>query len=231
MSKLHYVITGASRGIGLELTRQALQAGHHVSALVRSPEKAEKLQKLAKESGNSLRVFKVDVLSEDSIESFSRELGGEAIDVLINNAGILLDGDTPFENVDLGHVRESFDVNTIAPMLVTQILLPALKKSSEPKLVNVTSLMGSIADNGYGHSYGYRMSKAALNMFTKTFAVDHKGITAFVVHPGWVKTDMGGSEAPTQPEESAAGILKKITSSGPKNSGHFYDFEGDELPW
>lgn len=231
MSKLHYVVTGASRGIGLELTRLALAAGHRVSALSRNP--SERLQSLSKTHPEAFRSFRVDILSEDSIRAFAKELGEkDPIDVLINNAGILLDGSTAFEQISLEHVRESFDVNTIAPMRVTQVLLPWLKKSSHPKLINITSLMGSIADNnGWGHSYGYRMSKAALNMFTKTISVDFPEITAVVIHPGWVKTDMGGKDAPTATEESARGILKKISEVTKKNTGHFYDFEGDELPW
>jgi NAD(P)-dependent dehydrogenase (short-subunit alcohol dehydrogenase family) len=231
MSKLHYVITGASRGIGLELTRQSLKTGHRVSALVRNPARSEKLQALTREFPETLKIHEVDVLKAASIETFAKTLGKEPIDVLINNAGILPEGGNSFEEIKMESIEECLAVNTVSPARVTQILFPWLKKSAQPKLVNITSLMGSIADNESGHSYAYRMSKAALNMLTKTIAVDHPGMIAFVIHPGWVKTDMGGPQAPTHADESARGILKKVAEARPADSGRFFDFSGEELPW
>jgi NAD(P)-dependent dehydrogenase (short-subunit alcohol dehydrogenase family) len=229
--KSHYVITGAGRGIGFELTRQALMAGHRVSALVRSPAKAAGVTDLATKFSQTLKIYPVDVLSDSSVTTFVHDLAGEGVDVLINNAGAYLDSDSGFENLDLKKAEETFAINTVGPMRMTRALLPNLKKGHSPKVVNITSLMGSIEDNGSGGSYAYRMSKTALNMFTKTFSNDYSGITAFVIHPGWVKTDMGGAGAPTSPEESAQGIHKVIDGATKKSSGHFYDFEGEELPW
>jgi NAD(P)-dependent dehydrogenase (short-subunit alcohol dehydrogenase family) len=232
MSKLHYVITGASRGIGLEMTRQALKAGHRISALVRNPGRSEKLQALSREYPETLKIHEVDVLKSASIEAFAKTLGkAEPIDVLINNAGILPEGGNSFEEIRMQALEECIAVNSIAPARVTQILFPWIKKSGSPKLINITSLMGSIADNESGHSYAYRMSKTALNMLTKTIAVDYPQLIAFVIHPGWVKTDMGGPQAPTSVDESARGILKKVAEARHEDSGRFFDFSGEELPW
>jgi NAD(P)-dependent dehydrogenase (short-subunit alcohol dehydrogenase family) len=228
---IHYVISGAGRGIGLELTRQALQAGNRVSALVRHPEKATQLQSLKHDFADKLQVFSVDVTEDSAVKSFSKQIEKTAVDVLINNAGAYLDTDSDFETLDLAKVMDTFAINSVAPMRLARALLPELKKSKHPKLINITSLMGSIADNEGGGSYAYRMSKTALNMFVKTFSRDFPEITALVIHPGWVKTDMGGQAAPTSVEESAKGIHAVISSTPHSKSGHFFDFEGDELPW
>lgn len=229
--KTHYVITGAGRGIGLELTKQALEAGDQVSALVRSPEKSTGISELSKKFPKTLRVFPVDVLSDSSVQSFVRDLAGEGVDVLINNAGRYMDGNSGLKDLDLQKVADTFAVNSIGPMRVTRALLPNLNKGKNPRVANITSLMGSIEDNESGGSYAYRMSKAALNMFNKSFAIDFPEVISMVIHPGWVKTDMGGAGAPTSPKESAEGIHKIISQATKKNSGHFFDFEGDELPW
>jgi NAD(P)-dependent dehydrogenase (short-subunit alcohol dehydrogenase family) len=229
--KTHFVITGAGRGIGFELAKQALAGGAQVTALAREPLKAAKLQALHRDYPDTLKLLPADVTSDASIESLLRMLEDRAIDVLINNAGAYLDDDANFERLPLQNVMDNFAINAVGPMRVTRALLPHLKKSKQPKLIHITSLMGSITDNQGGGSYAYRMSKAALNMFAKSFSRDYPAITTLVIHPGWVKTDMGGDNAPTLPSESASGILKVIVGSSPKKSGHFYDFEGNELPW
>ena len=231
---LHFVITGASRGIGFELASQALAAGHRVTAIVRSPHQAESLKRLGAE------VLAGDVTSKKDFEEAARKINAP-IDVLINNAGIFLsdsrgeverdDEGEKFENLDTQHLAKTFDVNTLGPIRVTQALLPLLQKSKNPKVIQITSLMGSIADNTSGGCYGYRMSKAALNMFNKCLANDFPGLIAIVMHPGWVKTDMGGERAPTSPQESAQGIHRVIARLERKESGQFFDFEGDALPW
>lgn len=229
--KTHFVISGAGRGIGLELAKQALASDNQVTAIARHPEKSPRLQTLQKEYKDHLKILSADVTDDSSIEGFARLLEGQPVDVLINNAGAYLDDDAGFESLDLNKVIENFSINSVGPMRLTRALLPHLQKSECPKLVNITSLMGSIADNQGGGSYAYRMSKAALNMFAKSFSRDYPKITTLVIHPGWVKTDMGGENAPTLPSESARGILKVIASTPLQKSGHFYDFEGNELPW
>ena len=116
-------------------------------------------------------------------------------------------------------------------MRVTRAFLPHLRQSAQPKLIHITSLMGSIADNESGGYYGYRMSKAALNMFNKSFAIDYPEVISLVVHPGWVKTDMGGPQAPLPPEIAVRGILSVVNRATTKQTGKFFDYEGNELPW
>jgi NAD(P)-dependent dehydrogenase (short-subunit alcohol dehydrogenase family) len=231
MEKKIFVISGTSRGIGLELARQALKAGDTVWALARVPSKSEKLEKLAKEFPETLKIASVDVTSDSSVAAFAQKLGNTPVDILINNAGAYLDQEADFETLDFKKVVETFEINTVGAMRMSKALLPHLKKSRKPKLIHVTSLMGSIADNESGGAYAYRISKVALNMFSKSFSCDFPEITSAVIHPGWVKTDMGGSNAPTTIEESAKGIHNVISGLSLDKSGSFYDFEGESLPW
>jgi NAD(P)-dependent dehydrogenase (short-subunit alcohol dehydrogenase family) len=229
--KKTYIITGTSRGIGLELTQQLLKAGNSVYALARDPEKSKPLTSLKTQFSDQIRIYAVDVKSDEQIAAFTKELGKNTpVDVLINNAGMYGEG-ADLKDISFDTTMDTFLTNTIAPMRVTRALLPNLEKSQNPKVVHITSLMGSIHDNSSGGYYGYRMSKAALNMFSKSFSIDFKKITSLVVHPGWVQTDMGGPDAPTQPHESAKGIISVIEKATLKDSGKFFDFEGDELPW
>lgn len=229
--KQHYLITGTSRGIGLEMTRQLLEAGHAVHALSRSPEKSKPLMTLRESHHNQLFLFTVDVNSDAEVASFVGKMDQQAIiDVLVNNAGVYGDARS-FEKLSLEETKQTILTNSIAPMRITRALLPFLKRSNQPKVAHITSLMGSIADNESGGSYGYRMSKAALNMFHKSFTIDHPNIISLAIHPGWVQTDMGGENAPTDPAESVKGILKVISNASLRDSGRYLDFEGNELPW
>lgn len=230
MSKT-YVITGTSRGIGLEMTRQLLSAGERVIAVARTPEKSTGLQELKERFGSSLAVFAADINSDAQIAEWVRKIDpAQRIDVLINNAGIYGDGED-FEALSFEATLKTIETNAIGPMRVTRALLPWLKKSTSPKVAHITSLMGSIDDNTSGGSYGYRMSKVALNMFHRSFSIDYPSITSLVIHPGWVQTDMGGEEATTPVHESVRGILNVISRATIEDSGKFYDYEGGELPW
>jgi NAD(P)-dependent dehydrogenase (short-subunit alcohol dehydrogenase family) len=128
-------------------------------------------------------------------------------------------------------MQETFDTNVLGPLRMSQALLPHLRRASQPKLVNITSLMGSIADNSSGGSLAYRTSKAALNMVTKNFAREENGITVLCLHPGWVQTDMGGDRAPLTTKASAEGILDVVLKSGSGDTGKFFNYSGKELPW
>ncbi len=220
------VITGASRGIGLELTHQRLQKGDAVFAFARAPEAAPELQALKMKFSGALTLAPLDLNHDHFTDEIVRRLKQvPAVDLLINNAGVYHEGET------LPDFLNSFQVNSVAPFLITRALLPQLKKSAKPIAAHITSLMGSISDNQSGGSYAYRASKSALNMISKTIAQDEPWLISVVIHPGWVQTRMGGAEAPTTVSESAAGILNVISGLSSLNSGQFFDFEGDHLPW
>jgi NAD(P)-dependent dehydrogenase (short-subunit alcohol dehydrogenase family) len=215
------LITGANRGIGLELSRQLSDRGDEVVALCRkaSPE----LKALG------LRLFEgVDVTDRTALEAVSRELGDTQIDILINNAGIF-ENET-FDDLDLDRIRRQFEVNALGPLVVTSTLRRHLTKGS--KVILMTSRMGSIDDNGSGSFYGYRMSKAALNMAGVNLAHDFrsKGIAVAMLHPGFVATEMTGrSGIPVS--ESAEGLVARIDGLRLEDSGGFWHANGEPLPW
>lgn len=228
-----YAVTGTSRGIGLELTRQLLQKENTVLALARNPSGSSALLQLKETYPKRLNLFSVDVTSDEQVFNLVKLIeksGIKLIDVLINNAGTYGE-DANLEKLSLEEVLKTFSTNAVAPMRMIRALLPFLRQSKEPKMISITSQMGSIADNDSGGFYGYRMSKAALNMFHKSLSLEYPQMTSFVINPGWVKTDMGGPDAPTSPEESVRGILSVIENAHIKDNGKFFDFEGGELPW
>lgn len=229
VQKKNIVVTGSGRGIGFEMCKQALEAGHSVWAWARTV--TPELEELAGNFGEMLHIVRCDVTQDTSVATAAQETKAEAIDLLINNAGAYLDSGKNFKTVDFDAVAENFAINAISPMRVTRALLPKLEKAGAPVVTNITSLMGSVEDNTSGGSYAYRMSKSALNMFTKCFSCDFKKITSIAMHPGWVQTRMGGKEAPTTPQESAAGILEVSLNATSKANGSFVDFEGDTIPW
>lgn len=227
MLSWNIVITGTSRGIGLELVKVALERGHQVLAVARSPEKSTELVELQKKAGDRLQTFAQDVSVPEAATHIRTRVSEkwDHVDLLINNAGILRKGDSPQD------LLQSFQVNSMAPFLITRELLPLLKKSASPKVLQITSQMGSIADNSSGGYYAYRSSKAALNMMTKSLSIDQPWLSCLVAHPGWVQTDMGGRSAPTLPKESAQGLWKLVEGMSSKNSGSFFTEKGRELPW
>lgn len=220
------LITGANRGLGLEFARQYAGAGWRVIGTARRPDAATELVNLGVE------VVQLDVTDLASVTRLARVLDGRPIDVLVNNAGIFPMATTVPE-IDFDDVLRTLDVNTVGPMRVTQALLPNLRLGSEKKIINITSNLGSIADNTDGRFYGYRESKAALNMFTRSLAAELRGegFTCIVMNPGWVQTDMGGPNAPLEAPESIAGIRAVIDRLTPADSGTFWTHEGQQLPW
>lgn len=220
------LITGANRGIGLELARQYTAAGWQVIGTARKPEQAAELRAL------NARVLQLDVTDQQSIDRMAEALGNQAVDLLINNAGILPHMRT-IADVKFDDVTRTFAVNTLGPMRVSRALLPNLRSSDGKMVVNITSRLGSIANNSGGGFYGYRESKAALNMFTRSLANELRadGFICVVVHPGWVQTDMGGANATLTVEESAQGIRNVIENLSPEDSGTFWNFDGAPLPW
>ena len=226
------LITGASRGIGLEFARQYAEAGWRVHACCRDPQKAGKLQQVADKYTDLVTLHTLDVGDSGQIKRLVNALSDEAIDLLINNAGIYL---PDYENGQISErtLIESFRINSIAPLIIAEAFADNLDKGSHKKIVNITSKMGSIDDNTSGGRYAYRSSKAALNMVTKSLAVDlaPRGISAIVLHPGWVQTDMGGSNASTSVEKSVTGMRAVIERIKLKDSGKFYGYDGKEIPW
>ncbi len=222
---MRVLITGASRGIGKEFVRHYLAAGDEVHAVTRNP------AKLADLANSKLTVHAVDLEAKDGAATLAKAFEGRAIDLLVNNAGTFLDRQFNFKTLPIDVVTKSFEVNTILPMRLCQALLPNLLAGKSAKVAQITSLMGSIADNSSGGCYGYRMSKTALNMFNRCFSLDHPSLTSIVFHPGWVKTDMGGENAPTSVEDSVRGMTKILAGLKNDQTGKFYDFEGEELPW
>ncbi len=221
------IITGASKGIGLELCHVALQKKFAVCAFARHASSSPGLKKLSADFGENLQSFDLDVTSGDAANRILNAIKAwNCVDVLINNAGVL-EQDTTEEAL-----MHSFRVNSVAPLLLTTALMPLLKTSNKPVVANITSRMGSISDNGSGGYYGYRASKTALNMLSKSVAIDNPWLTAIVIHPGWVQTDMGGSAAPVPAADSAKGIWNVIeTARKNSSSGKFFDYMGEALPW
>ena len=222
---MNVIITGTSRGIGLELTKQSLEKGYMTLAVARKSTHSDALLKLGEQYKNIFQFLDLDVSLEQKIPAIAKAVESwKSVDVLINNAGMYAKGDSQEDFL------KSFTVNTIAPYLVTKALLPKLQQSSQPKVVQISSLMGSVADTS-GGAVVYRSSKAALNMVNKVISGDHSFLTAIVMHPGWVKTDMGGSTAPVEIPDSAKGIWTVITKLKHDDTGKFFNFRGENLPW
>lgn len=217
-----YVITGANRGIGLELCRQLSARNDRVIGVCRgaSPELA----------GLDVRVEEgVDVTEPASVAALVQRLDGTRVDVLVNMAGILTR--ESLDDLDFDRIVRQFHVNAVGPLRLTAALLPLMGEGS--KVVLVTSRMGSIGDNTSGGRYGYRMSKAALNMAGVSLAHDlrPRGIAVGIVHPGFVRTDMTGQQGLIDPPESAAGIVARVDELSLQNSGSFWHQNGELLPW
>lgn len=227
------LITGANRGLGLEFATQYARDGWRVHACCRAPGKARDLAKLAAASGGAIVVHAVDVGDPASVAALAKALSGEAIDVLVNNAGVYGGDSQSFGKVDGGTWDETLRINALGPLLVTQAFAGHLAKGSQRAVLCVSSKMGSIADNTSGGSYVYRASKAALNAVVKSLALDlgKRGITVVVVHPGWVKTDMGGRGAPLDAPTSIAGLRKVVAGLKPADAGRFVNYDGTPLPW
>ncbi|HTP76959.1 MAG TPA: SDR family oxidoreductase [Rhizomicrobium sp.] len=224
------LITGANRGIGLEFAKQYAAEGADVIACCRNPATADALNALARAA--QFEVMPLDVTAPASVAALKSALNGRPIDILINNAGVGGPRNEPQGTIDFDAWVETLKTNSIAPMLVSLALHDNLKASKLRKLVTITSMMGSIAGHG-GGAYAYRASKAAVNSvmhgLSKEWAKD--GIAIGIYHPGWVKTDMGGSSAPVTPQDSVKGLRAQIAKLSPANSGAYLDFQGKEIAW
>ncbi len=216
------VVTGANRGIGLEVARQMAARGDDVIAVCR--------QSSAELAETDVRIIEgIEVTDDAACQRLTDTLDGETIDILVNNAGILKQ-DT-LSGVDYGEMLEQYQVNTIGPLRITRALLDNLREGS--RVAIVTSRVGSIEDNGSGSNYGYRCSKSAANMVGMNLHHDlsPRGIAVMLLHPGYVATDMTGGSGDATPVESAAGLIARLDELNLSTSGSFWHAEGYELPW
>jgi NAD(P)-dependent dehydrogenase (short-subunit alcohol dehydrogenase family) len=221
-------VTGCGRGIGLELVSQAIDLGWNVSGSVRDRETADTL---ARQFPGRLGVFVFDVTDAEAIRAAAAGFDG-AIDILVNNAGIIGPDRQSTLDMDFDGFAETLAVNTLAPLRVAQAFLPNLRKSDNPRILTVSSAMGRMS---YAKSdrIAYRASKAAVNKVMQGLAADleGEGIAVRLLHPGWVRTDMGGAGADISPEESAAGILEVARNTTIAETGTFVNWDGTAVPW
>ena len=221
------LITGANRGLGFEFARHYLADGWQVYAACRDPASASELRRLAEDK------LAMDLTDPASIRAAATELDGQAIDLLLNNAGIIGPRGQTIGNIDYEAWAEVLAVNTMGPMRVSEAFVEHVASSERKLIVTLTSGMGSIADNTSGGSIVYRSSKAAVNMVVRSLTIDlaPRGITCVVVNPGWVRTDMGGPNASLEPSESISALRRLIATFGPEQSGKFFNHTGREYPW
>lgn len=215
------LVTGVNRGIGLELCRQLAARGDDVIGTCRSP--SDELEAI------DISVVKdIDVADDESVQRLRRALRGRSLDMLIHNAGILQPDQ--FESINFDSMRRQFEVNTLGPLRVIRALADNLQKGSRVGIVS--SRVGSVGDNGSGNNYGYRVSKAAVNMVGKNLSHDlgKRGIAVMLMHPGLVATDMTGGRG-TDPADAARGLIERMDELSMKTTGTFWHAEGYELPW
>ncbi|HET7601522.1 MAG TPA: SDR family oxidoreductase [Gemmatimonadales bacterium] len=232
-------VTGANRGIGHEVVRQCAARGDQVVAAARSQRSTEAL---GREFGDNVIPVRCDVRDDASITAARQQLEQytDRIDLLVNSAGLYsLHADhwdpsaTAFDTISRAELNTVFDVNATGSMLIIKAMLPLLRRSDRPRILNLTSLMGSVSARTSPGDYAYAASKAALNIMTRSFAAEFRGegITAVAITPGWVRTDMGGAGAALAPEESVRGLLVTADQLTLAQSGTFIDYQGVPQPW
>ncbi|MCU0734921.1 MAG: SDR family oxidoreductase [Methylotetracoccus sp.] len=227
------LVTGANRGLGLEFCRQYANEGWNVLACCRSPETATRLTELER-TNPTVHVHRLDVSDLAAIDRLGQSLRGTVIDVLINNAGVYGDtASTAFGRIDYARWLEVLRINSLAPVKMTETFLDHLRSGERRLTVAITSLMGSIGDNTSGGAILYRSSKAALNAAMKSLSFDLRGfgIGVLMLHPGWVRTDMGGTNAPLDVMASVGGMRQVIDHYHPSLSGQFLNYCGESEPW
>lgn len=226
------LITGANRGLGLSLVKIGLEEGHVIFAGVRdiAGQKIAQLTELKGQYEGQLNIVQLDVTNEKSVIAATGQVN-ESLDVIINNAGILNEREKSIEDLDLEACRLAFDINTLGPIRVIKHFLPLLRNGEKQSIINISSESGSLI-NAYSGDYPYGLSKVALNMLSEKLHVTLKDadIQVLSVHPGWMKTDMGGSQAPTSPTDTAQGIYRLIDRQVYINSDHvFIDYQGEAM--
>ena len=239
------LITGAGRGLGLEMARQYLADGWQVIACARSPDRCPELHALAGQAnkpGAQLEIMALDVTDHAAIDALAEKMRGRPIDVLLNSAGTMGAGNFAAQGISFGKFgtsdfadwEQTFRINTFGPMKMAEAFVTHVAQSEQKKIVSVTSIMGSIARNTIGGMYAYRASKAALNAVMHSLAIDlgrkHQ-IIAIPIHPGWVRTDMGGPRADIDAATSVSGMRSVIAGLDLAKGGRYWMYNGEELPW
>jgi NAD(P)-dependent dehydrogenase (short-subunit alcohol dehydrogenase family) len=228
------LITGSNRGLGLEWARQYAVEGWRVYASCRFPEQADELQRLAVEHAD-LSIHRLDVTRPEEIRQLGEELGDAPLDLLVNNAGIYRErwGRDRLGRIDYGDWQDTLAVNTLGAIRLSEALIENLARSGSGLIVAISSHMGSIAEIGSPNDYAYRSSKAALNAAMKGLSLEigERGVGVLLFHPGWVRTRMGGEDAPLSPEDSVAGMRRQVAGYTSRRSGRFYGHDGHEIPW
>ena len=224
------LVTGSSRGIGLELCRHFLAQGERVIATCRQPDKADLLGELA--VNPNLQILALEVADPASVDRLVASLNGSVVDVLVNNAGIMGGEHQSMEDMDYLAWQEAFEVNTMAPFRLTTALLDNLLLAERPRVVTLSSQMGALHRQSTG-AFAYRSSKAAVNKVMQVLALElqSRGVAVCPVHPGWVRTDMGGDGADISVEECVSGLATFINGMSMEHSGRFWTWEGKEHPW
>jgi NAD(P)-dependent dehydrogenase (short-subunit alcohol dehydrogenase family) len=221
------LITGAARGLGLDFTRQYAAKGWKIHACARTPESLKSIK-------GDIHAHTLEVTDYKAVAALAKKLGGEAIDVLICNAGVAGEGGQSqvLGTFDAETLRHVFEVNTLAPLMMAEAFAEHVARSQQRKIIAITSILGSIASNTGGR-YAYRASKTALNMEWSCLAKDlePKGMICVALHPGWVQTDMGGATATLTIEQSVPSMVKVIDGLKPSDNGRFLQYDGGELPW
>jgi NAD(P)-dependent dehydrogenase (short-subunit alcohol dehydrogenase family) len=230
------LVTGANRGLGLGLARAYLEDGWNVIAVARQP-----LPGGLEPKHERLEVHRCNLIDDHDLARLAADLSGRTIDVLINNAGRMAkkpgasdaEGRQGFGHFDRALWHEVFDINLFTPMRLAELLIESVARAPRGRIVTLSSMLGSVAMNDSGGLYAYRASKAAVNAIMKSMAIDlaDRGVIAVALHPGWVRTDMGGPEAPLDVPTSIRGMRSVIDGLRSEDSGEFLSWDGSTLPW
>jgi NAD(P)-dependent dehydrogenase (short-subunit alcohol dehydrogenase family) len=227
------LITGANRGLGLEFTRQYAGDGWRVFACCRDPDRADALQAAANDNPGAVSVHALDVTDHGRIDALARELHDQPLDVLLNNAGVYGPRKMVLSQLDYRAWEQVLAVNVLAPVKMAESFFKQVAASERKVIACLSSGMGSIGGNTSGRHYLYRTSKAALNAAVKSLAIDLRplGVTAVALHPGWVRTDMGGEDADLAPADSARAVRQVIDRLNLDDSGKFLSYDGSLIAW
>ena len=226
------LITGANRGLGLGFVKKYIEKNIHLICTTREISGSKELLAYKEKYPDNMEIFELDLLKDNAALTLANFIKDRPIDILINNAGVG-SSNQHFQAVSLNSWLEVLKVNLIAPLMITQAIIKNVKISSAKKIYFLSSQLGSIEDNNSGGMYIYRSSKSGLNQVVKSLSIDLKayGITVVSLHPGWVKTDMGGANAPVSIDESVEGMVRVIETTDIEDTGKFLNYDGRELPW